>query len=250
MTVFSFATQTLGIILSKLCSSYLAETVFLQCRFDGIGNSSPQNGSIIWLSTSGDTVTEVFCQFIRETTAGRGIVGWFVNGEEITYHREQFHGVQFSANDPNRQATSTLTVKIVATEKEEILYLNDGSITCYPPGNYGGTVFGLFRTFVAGYGQFAELHTRCDCVLITLCAPADFFASKVDTLYMEYSLRGQKLHMALNYVFMLCLNAGMPTNNTDIDMPTISNTSNDTADVPTVFPTGKLFYHTPGVDII
>ena len=77
------------------------------------------------------------------------------------------HGVEFSVNDPNLGA-SNLTLRIV--NSEEILNLNGGSITCYPPGNNGGTAFGRFRTFVTGYGQFEELHACMHAYTLCSCA--------------------------------------------------------------------------------
>lgn len=115
---------------------------------------------------------EVSCQFTSETTGGTRITGWFLNGEEITFSTEpQFPGLKFSASDsrPERDIISTLKVTIVTTMSEDLLYLNDGNIVCFPPGYYGGTVFGLFRTFVTGYGQFAKLHTHCVHMLNIVC---------------------------------------------------------------------------------
>ena len=169
MTVFSVATQTLGIILSKLCSTCPTIELFSYNVVLTIGNSMPENGSIIWLSTSGDTETRVLCEFnISETT--RGNVQWFLNGKKFDFSdSSQFTGVKSSVRDPPSQSgglASRLILEIVATNSKRISYLHDGNITCLPPG---GTVFGLFRTFVTGIGQFTELHTRCVRVLSIVC---------------------------------------------------------------------------------
>lgn len=139
--------------------------ILTRCSYDTLsflptGHSRPQNNSIIWLDE--EVTTVISCQFTPSSATGTVIIGWFLNGEEIAFNGEpQFPGVAFSVEDYQHKMniiSSTLTVMLAASvDEENLIYLNNGRITCFPPGNNDGRAFGMFTTFVSRNSQF--MHT-------------------------------------------------------------------------------------------
>ena len=112
-------------------------------------NSSPQNDSIIRLAADIETVANVSCNFISDSASRQDgfQVVWFLNETEIIKFITDFPGFRVIV-----YLSSTLSLQLTTNVSQTLLYLNDSSITCYPPGSVGGDVFGVFRTLLTRNG--------------------------------------------------------------------------------------------------
>ena len=108
------------------------------------------------IRADGETETDVSCQFFSPLV-NEGTVRWFLNGIEIDFQDPfQFEGVQLSVVNTNPETvvdgvgsiSSTLT--LLADLINVPLYLDDGSITCFPPQEANTSdIFGTFPTVLA-----------------------------------------------------------------------------------------------------
>ena len=108
------------------------------------------------IRADGETATDVSCQFFSPFV-NVGTVRWFLNGIEINFQDpSQFEGVQLSVLNTNPETVgdgvgsiaSTLT--LFADLINVPLYLDGGSITCFPPQEANIPVtFGMFPTVLA-----------------------------------------------------------------------------------------------------